>query len=988
MAQTRKKILTVDDDPAVLLSISGYLEDLEYEVYTATNGQEGLSRFYEISPDMVLVDLKMPIMSGTALIEKIRQFSPNKPILVISGANAVSDAMDAIRMGAWDYLAKPLSDLRLLQHTISKAFEKERLILENERYQQNLETQIIGHSEKLIRANAALQTSEEKYRTYIEQSPDGIVVLNPTGFLVEVNSAFTRLTGYSKAELLEMEPHITREFAKKHWGHLHSHMHKLLDSEQSTDELIFLRKDGILAWLGFTAAKMPGGEMLGFFRDITSQKVAEKEALKRQETQQMQKDLAAWLSVCPSLSAAAEDVLGQITWLDEVDCASLFLVVGENQLDLVAQQNVLPEFWEEISHHVIAFLQRHLGEYMDAVYFGPNGVEQYMGKTAVDCGIHSAGIIPLRYGGEIEAVICIASKSSGSFLDSTKDVVESVAALTAVAITRLMAEQELRNAILHAEDANRLKSRFVSNVSHELRTPLNGIIGFSEFIMAAKSLDEAQDNARTIVRESEVLLRLINGLLDHAKMEEGKLELNPEIVDLHALLDDIARTSFLQARRKGLDFDLQLGKGVPKYIVADALRLRQILNNLVSNALKFTDRGIIHLIARVDAQHNSNCSMYFAVKDTGIGIPKERQKAIFDSFVQADSGTARKYGGSGLGTTISLQLVKLMNGEMGLESEESKGSTFWFTISFPTPAIADAEAKIKSSLVKMLRPIDVAAGTILLAEDYPINQKVIGNHLEQEGFHFRIVESGKEAVDACEDEVYSLILMDVNMPVMDGVEATQLIRTQSTHNRKTPILALTASAEPETRDACLKAGMNDVITKPVKRDFFLGAVYKWFSPVTLDENGIGIVHLANNIAERNDSASEIDTLMDTESQPAPSQPHSLSDQTDAPLVLDEKTLMEQFAGNRVLAQTMIDHFKQAVPKQLAQMQTALSNNNLEQVRKEAHKIKGGAGSIAAFVIMEAARQLEYAARDGMQNDAMALLAELTSKYQQFKEIQL
>lgn len=981
-------ILAIDDDPAVLLSIQTYLEDLSYSVLTATNGNDGLASFYASSPDLVLVDLNMPGISGQEVIRTIHQFTDDTPIIVISGVGILNEAIECIRIGAWDFLSKPLMDMRILHHTIEKALERRQLIRENKRYQHNLEAQIIAHTEKLMKVNEALKVSEEKYRSYIEQSPDGIVAMNTNGKLLAVNDAFVALTGYSRNELLEIDPSITPTHARQHWGHLHSHMTKLLKEGAPSGELLFVRKGEELIWLGFTAARMPGGDIIGFYRNITASKIAAKEVSRRQEIQQMQKDLAAWLSVCPNLEVAAADVLGQLTWLDDVDCGSLFMVSEECHLSLIAQTNVSEAFWEQVSPHTTAYLESHLNQYMEPVYFDRSGIRIYMGDTAVQEGLQCAGIIPLRYGGETEAIICIASKAEKTFSETTREAVESVAALTSVAIARLMVEKELRDAMQQAKDANRLKSRFVSNVSHELRTPLNGIIGFSEFIMASSTVEEARENARTIIRESEVLLRLINSLLDHAKMEEGKLELNPEILDIHALLDDMARNSFLQAHRKGLDFDLKLGTGLPKYIVADGLRIRQVLNNLLSNALKFTEKGSIHLSATVIEQLANDTTIRFAVTDTGIGIPPERQKAIFDSFVQADSGTARKYGGSGLGTTISLQLVKLMNGQMGLESEAGKGSEFWFSITFPTPAVADAEAKIKSSLVQMLGPIDVASGQILLAEDYLINQKVIGSHLENEGFHFTVVENGHEAVDICEEKAFSLILMDVNMPLMDGIEATGLIRSQSSRNRNTPILALTASAEPETRDACLKAGMNDVITKPVKRETFIGAVHKWFMPVSIDENGnLVIRHSATPGAAITDTGVSGIHQLQTEENGAVSEPaETESDGGKTPL--DVTTLLEQFAGNRVLAQTMIDHFKQAVPGQIRQMEKALNNNDMEMIRKEAHKIKGGAGSIAAFVLMDVARRLEDAAREGIETDASVLLGELSDHYTHFRDFQL
>ncbi|MBN2343083.1 MAG: response regulator [Deltaproteobacteria bacterium] len=980
MKKLQKQILVIDDEQSVLLSIASFLEDLDYIVYTAENGKEGLNLFFQHEPDMVLVDLYMPGVSGEDVIEKVHQISPHTPIIVISGTGVINEAIDTLRRGAWDFLSKPLNEMRLLTHAVEKAFERQQLLESTEKYQQNLEEQVIAHTEKLVLINEALKVSEEKYRSYIEESPDAIFVINAQGKITKVNSAATTLTGFSKEELLGTAPHINADFARQRWGHLFTHIRDILTNHKKTDEILFVTKNNELIWLGFTAARMPQGDFIGFFRDITERKVIEQEGRKRQETQQMQKDLAAWLSVCPDLQTAAQDMLGQLAWLNEIDCGSLFMVSSDSSLKLIAQHNVDDTFWEMVSGRVVNFIEKNIGEYPDAIYLVGKDLASYRGEHAIQKGIQFAGIVPLRYGGEIEAVLCVASKSTATVSDMTKEVIESIAALTSVAIARLEAEKEMREAKQHAEEANRLKSRFVSNVSHELRTPLNGIIGFSEFIMASKSIDEVHENARTIIRESEVLLNLINSLLDHAKMEEGKLELNPEIMNLHTLLDEIARSAFLQAHKRNLNFDLVQDEQTPKYVLADSLRIRQILNNLVSNALKFTTKGSITIKTDVVERKDSESTIRFSVIDTGIGIAKNRQNAIFDSFIQADSGTARRFGGTGLGTTISLQLVKLMNGEMGLESELNNGSEFWFTLTLPTPAYTMSEQAEGTSSVRNLRPIDMVSGTILLAEDYVINQKVICNHLEQEGFHAQVVENGKDAVELANEKTFSLILMDVNMPIMDGIEAATLIRTHSVYNKNTPILSLTASAEPETREACLRAGMNDVITKPVKRSTFLGAVYKWFVP--FDGTTLAGIGVSTSFAPEDVQSAKKD------SSAISSEPTEITETGAESTILDSTTLLEQFGGNRQLAQTMVNHFRQTVDKQLLQMEKAISTKDLEQVRAEAHKIKGGAGSVAAFLMMEVAKRLEDAAKAGGLNDVGEILKELVVQYDRLKKIEL
>jgi PAS domain S-box-containing protein len=396
-------------------------------------------------------------------------------------------------------------------------------------------------------------------------------------------------------------------------------------------------------------------------------------------------------------------------------------------------------------------------------------------------------------------------------------------------LEELVAERtaQLLEAREQAEAANRAKSQFLSNMSHEIRTPMNAIIGLIHLLKASLAEPKKLDRLVKIEEASHHLLHIINDILDISKIEAGKLSLEKVDFSVGALFDQVRSLSHEKVRGKALRFHFDTD-GLPPVLNGDATRLRQALVNYVCNAIKFTERGDISISARIVEENAMDLLARFEVADTGVGIAPEQTERLFRAFEQADSSTTRQYGGTGLGLAITRQLARLMGGEAGVESEPGLGSTFWFTArlfkrpgqSLPSHQTIEPRAGFSAELFQ--------GQHILLAEDNPINQDVALEILQETGLKVDLADNGRQAVEMASKTAYALILMDMQMPEMDGLEATQAIRALPAH-KTTPILAMTANAFGEDRLACLAAGMNDHIPKPVDPNILYRTLALWLN---------------------------------------------------------------------------------------------------------------------------------------------------------------
>ena len=630
------------------------------------------------------------------------------------------------------------------------------------------------------------KTSQQVYNNFFELPDVMLALATPEGRFIRLNDAWSEVLGHSTEEL-KARPWL--DFV--HPDDVERTIGEAASLEGGKGTLNFHNRyrcaDGSYKWLHWTSV-MRDGTFYCVARDITLLKESVNRAL---EAEQQIKTL---INSTPFLLWAA-DRDGRFTMSEGRGFAALGVkpgqLVGGSVFDLASEQPKVA----------------------DCVRKALAG-ETLTTEISIVNRIFRATYSPLMdSAGTIIGVV-------GAAMDITDEVqVQSK-------VAELVAAREAAIA------AAKLKSEFLANMSHEIRTPINGVMGMTGLLLDTKLDDQQRDFAQTILRSGESLLTIINDILDLSKIEAGKLEFEDIDFSLSELVNDVTKTLSFAAGEKGIDLRLDRSSLVPDDLRADAGRLRQILTNLVGNAIKFTPKGHVTIRVRRESENEGVVRLKFEVVDTGIGIPREALEKIFEAFSQADSSTTRRFGGTGLGLSISKRLVEQFGGSIGVRSEVGRGSTFWFTVDVKkaqAPSRTRAEAGETSFTSKRYR--------VLVAEDNAVNQRVAVAMLTKLGLYADVAADGNEAIRALENAPYDLVLMDCQMPECDGYEATRRIRaSRRVSNACVPIVAMTANAMSGDAEKCIEAGMNDYVSKPISSEKLASLVAKWLE----DQTGVDV----------------------------------------------------------------------------------------------------------------------------------------------------
>jgi PAS domain S-box-containing protein len=781
----------------------------------------------------------------------------------------------------------------------------------------------VGHVEDITerkRTADSLRESEERFRGLFEYAPSGIYVSAPDTRLRQVNAAFSRMLGYSGEELLS-----------KTWQEL-THPEDLRTAQARREQLWggepsvggetrLVHRNGkvVQTLIRASLVRDPDGKPLCsvvHVEDITERKRAE-DALHESEAR-----FRIMADSCPA-----------VMWVTGPEGEGQFVNRAHREFCGVPDERLDGDKWQSLFH--------------------PDDAPEYVAAFQLalrDKTVFNRDARLRRVDGEWRWVATHAQprfSQSGEFLGHVGlclDITE-----------RKRYESELILAREGAEAANRAKSCFLANMSHEIRTPMNGVIGMTQLLMGTVLTDEQKEYAEVVNTSGMALLKLINDILDLSKVEARKITLESRPFDPSDTVGEVIQLLRVQAKAKGLSIRVGMSPDIPPILCGDSYRLRQVLANLTSNAIKFTKQGQIALEAALESRTGTTATVRFTVADSGIGIPPGKIADIFSPFTQADDSMTRRYGGSGLGLAICKELAELMGGAIGVASVEGQGSTFWFTAVFELnpPALTPTADQPRMERTT-IRAGAIPAGRearILVVEDSDTNRLVVLAQLEKLGYRATAVANGAEAVKAVRRQRFDIVLMDCEMPVMDGYEATRHIHESV--QRDIPIIALTAHAMSEHRDLCLSAGMNDYLAKPLELEHLSEMLARWL-PGARPCPG---------------------ATAGTAEEPAGNPAHP---------VFNPEALLQRLMGDRQLAGIVLRGFVHDIPARLDHLRARLDAADTAGVRFQAHALKGAAATVAAEGLQALALAIEQA-DDGSRLDSCgALLPRAVEEYARFK----
>lgn len=754
----------------------------------------------------------------------------------------------------------------------------------------------------------ALRDSEERFRKLFENIAD-IVFLrefnaedDSEGRFIEVNQRACEKLGYTREEFEHLS--VRSLMAPKEQYKLREIKNSLITKGKSFHEIIHITKTGVEVPIEINAVTFEMNDrpvMLSICRDISERKKLDAMIL---NSERRYRSLIMNLNNGFAYNKVIYDEKGKIINLEFVVVNNAF-----ERMFGVKNEELKGRLYTEIFPQHFDIFELYNQAYEDVV---KNGRSRYYDEV---------------YLKDFDKWFSLSTYSpeAGYFAIIITDIDH-----------KEKAALELKRAKEEAENANRIKSEFLANMSHEIRTPINGILGMIDLTMLTALDSNQKENMITAKNCAASLLQVINDILDFSKIEAGKLMLHNQNFDLEKLIFQIIKAHYISAREKGLSLVYSLSPDIPRFLVGDPNRLQQILNNLISNAVKFTDYGQIKIDVKGTTDSGGKADIEFSVADTGIGISEENIQRLFKSFSQIDGSYTRQFGGTGLGLAISKQLVEMMGGRLWVESKEGQGSTFCFTV------VLEAGSRPESRVPAVPDPSrGFRRYQVLVVEDDAVNQLFLYRILKEEGHFAEIASNGAQALSLCRSKQFDVILMDIQLPEMDGIEASRHIR-QTENNKHTPIIALTAYALQGDREKFLEQGMDEYVSKPINMEELLQAMDK---VITAKEHRIEIQR--------------------------------------TPFVIKNGELVLNAAKEEISREER-SSYRNQIDQNLRKLILAIENSSIAGIEGVAHEIKELCHQLGAFDLKSRAFKIELAARRGSMEAILEESLQLAQDFEIYK----